>query len=254
METSIEFENNLVKTSINDALAIFEFKKDAFSMITDVDEGYKLLDWLNVVKMDNSIKGVLIHGNPKLFCEAPYEIFLSKIRHDDLCYSSLRKIKSMNFDLRKKQITILNNFTRNILKFPKMIIAFFSGCVVTPFIGSVLATDFKLATNQASFSFAHKKYGLHPTGALPFFLTQSLGISKAKNLLFTKDQLNSEELLSLGLIDIIISPKDPKEIIEYSRRIVEDKSESFTSTKQLTNKILYEDYEKFMELESQMYF
>ncbi len=83
-----------------------------------------------------------------------------------------------------RQYKVCSNFTRNILEFPKMIISFTDGCVVTPFIGSLLATDVRLATKNTTFSFLHKKYGLHPTGALPFFLIAYFGFFLKKKKIY----------------------------------------------------------------------
>lgn len=250
--SKIKIETDFIRTDIVDSLAILEVKKDAFSIMTEIAEGFIIIDWYNHVKETNSIKGVLIYGDSNLFCDAPYKKFLSNIASEDIEHYDTLNLESVNNDLRKKQINMLNNFTRNILDFPKMIITFVNGCVVTPFIGLTLATDIRLATKDAGFSFLHKKFGLHPTGALPFFLTANLGIAKAKNLLYTKDKISAEELLSLGLVDEIINHKNIDEIIEHAKNLVEHNSATFKTTKELANKVIRDQYENFMELEGQM--
>lgn len=251
-DSKLKIETDVIRTHVSDSLAILEVKKDAFSMMTEIREGFTILNWYKDIKNNNSIKGVLLFGKSNLLSETPYKRFLSNISEKGLEELELQNLDSLNTTERKKQINMLNNFTRNILEFPKMIISFLDGCVVTPFIGSILATDMKLATKQTTFSFLHKKFGLHPTGALPFFLTACIGFTRAKNLLYTKDELNAEELLSLGLIDEIISPKNIDEVIEYAKTVVEKNSETFKTTKELANKIFYDQYQSFMELESQM--
>ena len=251
-ENSIEFENEIFRTHRSGSLAVLEIKDDAFAMMTHVNYGFKLLNWFDLVKTDNLIKGILLFGNPNLFCKAPYEKFLALISNEDIGTSHPPKLKSINVSIRKKQINMLNNYTSSFLKFPKMIITFSTGCIVTPFIGTFLASDIKLAAKQTSFSFLHKKYGLHPTGALPFFFNSYLGLSKTKNILYTKDVLESEELLALGLIDEIINPVSIDVVIEHSKNIVENNPGAFTSTKQLINNNLYDRYVKYMELEEQL--
>lgn len=251
-DSKLKIETDVIRTDIIDSLAILEVKEDAFSMMTEIGEGFTIINWYDLIKKDDSIKGVLLYGKTNLFCEAPYKKFLSSISGENIESLESLNLESVNFDTRKKQINMLNNFTRNILEFPKMIISFIDGCVVTPFIGTILATDVRLATNQTTFSFLHKKYGLHPTGALPFFLIANLGLAKAKNILYTKDKLNSDELLSLGLVDEIISPSNIFEVIDYAKSLVEKNSVTFRTTKELSNKIFNEQYESFMELEEHM--
>ena len=250
--SKLKIETDVIRTDIIDSLAILEVKEYAFSMMTEIKEGFTIINWYNLIKNNNSIKGVLLYGKSDLFCETPYKKFLSNISGKNIESLELANLESVNLDIRKKQINMLNNLTRNILEFPKMIISFLDGCVVTPFIGSILATDVRLATNQTTFSFLHKKYGLHPTGALPFFLIANLGLAKAKNLLYTKDKLNSDELLSLGLVDEVISPSNIEEVIDYAKSLIEKNSTTFKTTKKLSNKIFNDQYESFMEIEEQM--
>lgn len=250
--SKIKIETDIIRTDIVDSLAILEVKKDAFSLMTEITEGFTIIDWYNHVKENNSIKGVLLYGDSNLLCDAPYKKFISNIAGEDIEHYDSLDLESIDNNIRKKQINMLNNFTRSVLDFPKMIISFVNGCVVTPFIGLTLAADIRLATKDASFSFLHKKFGLHPTGALPFFLTANLGIAKAKNLLYTKDKITAEELLSLGLVDEIINLKNIDEVIVHAKKLVEQNSATFKTTKELANKVIRDQYENFMELEGQM--
>jgi len=250
--TPIEFENESIKTYLNGSLAVLEVKKDAFSLLTELPEGFRILKWIDIIKNEESIKGILMLGESNLYCEEPYKKFLSLISGEDLKDQLPHTLKHIDKDIRTKQINMLNNFTVSFLEFPKLVISYLSGCIVTPFIGLALASDIKIGTNQTSFSFLHKKYGLHPTGALPFFLYTNLGQSRAKNLMYTKSELSSEELLSLGLLDEIITNQNTNEVIEYSKNIVENNYNTIITTKKLINKTFLDHYKEFMELEQQM--
>jgi 2-(1,2-epoxy-1,2-dihydrophenyl)acetyl-CoA isomerase len=52
------------------------------------------------------------------------------------------------------------------------------------------------------------KYGLHPSGALPFFLPRYLGYSKAKEILFKCEKITAQEAFDLGLINMIFPVVD----------------------------------------------
>ena len=82
------------------------------------------------------------------------------------------------------------------------------GNIVTPFFGSSLSMDFRYASEDMSFSLAHLKYGLHPSGALPFFLSRYLNHSKAIEILFKCEKLTAKEALDLGLISAILPTED----------------------------------------------
>jgi len=78
--------------------------------------------------------------------------------------------------------------------------------IVTPFMGVTLVADMRLASPNGVFSLAHRKYGLHPSGAIPFFLTHYLGHSKAMEIQLS-DYVTAEEAFRLGLFNQIL-PSD----------------------------------------------
>ena len=60
------------------------------------------------------------------------------------------------------------------------------GEVVTPFFGASLSFDFRFASRDMCFSLAHSQYGLHASGALPFFLPRFLQYSQAIEIILEK--------------------------------------------------------------------
>ncbi|MBI9070899.1 MAG: enoyl-CoA hydratase/isomerase family protein [Melioribacteraceae bacterium] len=251
--SNLEFEDESFKTYLKDSLGILEVKEDAYSSLTQINEGFKVIDWFEELKRKSSVLGILVLSDPKFNCKILYEKFLSLISGENLVESEPHKIQTLNTELRSKQINMLHNLTLNTLEFPKLVISFINGCVVTPFIGTTLASDIKIATKDTIFSFAHKKYGLHPTGAIPFFLYESLGYSRTKKLLYTKNEITANELLELGLIDKVIEEYNFDEIFEYANKMVQENS-NIATTKELINKSLLDQYKEFMELEEHMVF
>ncbi len=110
-----------------------------------------------------------------------------------------------------------------------------SGDIVTPFFGVALATDIRYATPDMFFSMAHIKYGLHPSGGLPYFLVHELGYNKAMELLL-RDKISAQEALSLGLINKIIDEKEPLPfVINEIKKLINIRSCTLRRTKQLTS-------------------
>ena len=96
--------------------------------------------------------------------------------------------------------------------YKKLIIDGLQGVVVTPFFGESLSADIRLASDDLCFSLAHKKFGLHPTGGLIFFLPRFVGQGKANEILLTTDVIDAKSALELGLVSHIF----PNEDFEYS--------------------------------------
>jgi enoyl-CoA hydratase/carnithine racemase len=122
-----------------------------------------------------------------------------------------------------------------LASYKKLCFTLLSGDIVTPFFGGSFAIDIRYATPDMVFSLAHKKYGLHPCGGLPFFLVNQVGYNKAMELMFS-DKIDAKEALKLGLINKIIEKNNPVEIaLEEISTILKNQSCTIRRTKQLAS-------------------
>src|SRR3954471_21050684 len=71
-----------------------------------------------------------------------------------------------------------------------------------------LCCDFIVASEAASFVMSFVLRGLVPDGGGMYFLPRRIGMSKAKELIFTGRRLGADEMLSLGIADRLAAPED----------------------------------------------
>jgi len=98
---------------------------------------------------------------------------------------------------------------------------------------------------------AFKKVGLVPDGGAIFFLTQHLGIARAKDLVFTARAVPAGEALELGLV-VRVVPDGKLE--SEARALAAEMSESATYALALAKKMFHSMYvptlEQLMEMET----
>ena len=70
-----------------------------------------------------------------------------------------------------------------------------------------LACDLVIASETANFSMAFKKVGVVPDGGTIYFLTQYLGIGRAKELVYTARPISATEACAMGLV-VRVVPDD----------------------------------------------
>ena len=214
-------------------IAIILFKNDVFSLLSNRDDSDLLFETLNDLKIDTKIKALLIINEPDCFGEKNYDRFLSKIMLSETT-SDISEIT--NFSDKKsrfREINTLNRFVEYIANYNKLCFTVLSGCIVTPFFGLALATDIRYATPETFFSLAHNKYGIHPSGGLPYFLVHELGYNKAIELMFCEN-ISSKKALELSLINKIVPNEDYLEsVINDIEKITKFPISSLTSTKKL---------------------
>jgi enoyl-CoA hydratase/carnithine racemase len=69
-----------------------------------------------------------------------------------------------------------------------------------------LACDFIVASTAATFAWAYVHRGLIPDGGGLYLLPRRVGLSRAKELIFSGRKVDAEEALRLGIVDRLSSP------------------------------------------------
>lgn len=243
--------NDFYEISIQDELSILEIKDKVFDLITDIHLSGKLIDFLNGIDHNPDIKGLILYNDPLSLNEEQYEKFITRVlgltENGKAAQSPSFKEKNARF----REINVLSTLIRSLAKLQTLVFAGLNGTVVTPFIGSAMVADFRYASDDAVLSMIHNKYGLHPSGGLPFFLSNMLNHSKAMEVQMC-DRLNAKEALELGLVSKILSKEDFKEnLINEARKYTKLNYCTIRDTKRLTN-FNRQELNKYFEFEASL--
>lgn len=84
---------------------------------------------------------------------------------------------------------------------PKPVIAAVNGAASGLGADTALACDFIIASEHAHFSWSYIHRGIIPDGGGMYFLPRRVGLSKAKELIFTGRRVEADEALELGIVD-----------------------------------------------------
>ncbi len=95
----------------------------------------------------------------------------------------------------------MNNAIANL---EKPVVAAVRGVAAGIGFSMAMACDLILASDNAKFSQIFKKIGLVPDGGAVYFLTQRIGIARAKELVYTARMLPAQEAAEWGLINRVV--------------------------------------------------
>jgi enoyl-CoA hydratase/carnithine racemase len=84
---------------------------------------------------------------------------------------------------------------------PKPTIAAVNGAAAGLGADTALACDFIIASQWASFTWSYLHRGLIPDGGGMYFLPRRVGLSKAKELIFSGRRVDADEAVALGIVD-----------------------------------------------------
>jgi hypothetical protein len=168
MKTIISTE--FFEISRKDVIAIVRIKKNVFDFISDIELSSELLDFIKSIKGNTEIKALLFYNDPDCVNEEQYDNFIKRIKcktNEGIQLTPNIKEK----DVRFREINILNRFVVALANLHIIVVLGIQGSIVTPFVGLTLVADFIYAPSGTKFIMAHNKYGLHPSGGLPFSLS-----------------------------------------------------------------------------------
>ena len=228
-------DNLYFEASVVENLAIISFKAQAFELITSIDDSQVMMDFIRDVEYNHEVKGLLLLNEPECLGEAAYDTFIHSILKEDDITDNRDVPTFIQKNKRFRQINILNRFIGFLAGYKKLVFVGISSTIVTPFMGATLVADVRLASPKGAFSLAHRKYGLHPSGAIPFLLTHYLGHSKAVEIQLS-DKVTADEAFRLGLVNQIL-PHDrfTGNCIRYIQRYFANYRSTLNSTKRLNN-------------------
>jgi 2-(1,2-epoxy-1,2-dihydrophenyl)acetyl-CoA isomerase len=190
---------------------------------------------LGAIAADESIRAVILTGAGRAFCSGGDVTGMAK---SDIVSGRARSQR------RHRAVLALYNLE-------KPVIAAVRGAVYGIGNALALACDLVIASDTTKFSMAFKKVGVVPDGGAIFFLTQNLGLARAKDLVYTARVVPAAEALELGLVARVVP--DAKLEAE-ARALAVEMAESATYALALAKKMFHSMYvptlEQLLELET----
>ncbi len=231
-----DFSDDDMSVDIEDAVVIFKLKSDVFNLMTDLDKAQHYIELMSVIEKTPEIKVILSMFDPDALGESAYAQYISSLCGENIELNDLDGNWQFKQKLpRMRQMYFQQDTIKQRIRSKKIIIDCLQGAVVTPFFGETLAADFRFVTENMQFSLSHRKYGLHPSGGLSFFLPRYVGESKAIDLLLNTDIITAKEAKALGLVNRVMSSENfASECILMAKQMSQTSLPVIQSTKCLT--------------------
>jgi enoyl-CoA hydratase len=132
----------------------------------------------------------------------------------------------------------------HIESLPVPVLAAVKGVTIGAGLGLALAADIRIASSDAVFSFPEAQFGVPPIFGSSQRLSKTVGIGRAKELLFTGRTVDADEALRMGLVNKVVPPDQlDADAQRFALRIGGNSLSSLRSVKMLMNFGLNEGYE-----------
>jgi methylglutaconyl-CoA hydratase len=130
--------------------------------------------------------------------------------------SSSPKVFSAGADLKERRgmtqqeaaafVTMLRNTMQRVAALPQPIIAAIEGVAVGGGLELALAADLRIASSTATLGFPETSLAIIPGAGGTQRLPRLIGVSKAKELIWTGRRVNGDEAYNMGLVDRVVEP------------------------------------------------
>ena len=134
----------------------------------------------------------------------------------------------------------------------KPTISLFTAPAVGGGMALVLATDFRVVTQQAVLIPAFVQVGLAPDSGVSFFLSRMIGYAKALQVLFTGQRISAEEMVHLGLAETVWNTEEQAvdACQSLASRLAAGPTRAFAAIRQLLDDAAGHSLEETMALET----
>jgi len=201
---------------------------------------HELTDFFAKLRDEKSVRVVVITGAGRAFCSGgDVRDIIGALQGRDA--EGLLEFTRLTCDL-----------IRNMRSLPKPIIASLNGTTAGAGACIALASDIRIAADEAKIAFIFVKVGLAGTDmGATYLLPRVVGFAKATELLMTGDFVEANEAERIGLYNRAV-PRDELEPAtrEFAARLANGPALGIAKTKEMLNRELHMSFESALEAEA----
>lgn len=250
---SFEYKSDALESYVDSEVGVLHFKNKVFELSVDFSLQSILFERIKIASESDDIKVLLMMSSHSAVGEERSYRFLKNIvdARDGIENSGFHSDIDPLTALSRVDST-LNQFILTMLQYNKFVVAAIRGSVVSEFLGTILAADHRIVSEDTVFSFPHIRWGLPPRGAIGYLLPRYIGFAAAKRILLQGKPIDASRAEKLNLVDSIV-PADSFEerCIDVAKKFTTLPANIVAKTKTLLagNIKALQDY---LKLESEM--
>jgi 2-(1,2-epoxy-1,2-dihydrophenyl)acetyl-CoA isomerase len=195
---------------------------------------HELADCFEQLGADDAVRAVVLTGSGRAFCAGGD---VSSMGNYDVVSGRKRS--------RGHHRTIIN-----LHNLEKPVIAAVRGPAAGIGASLALASDLIIASDTAYLLMAFKNVGIPPDGGTVFFLTQYVGVARAKELVYTARKLPAQEAREMGIVmKVVPDDKLESEAQALARELASSATYSLTLAKKMFQSMYTPTLEQLLEME-----
>lgn len=182
-----------------------------------------LQSFFREAKYDNTVRALVINGAGRAFCAG----------------GDVKTMGSNDVSAIYQHLGALNELILQMSELEKPIVAAVHGYAAGAGMCLALACDQILAADDSQFALSFAKVGLISDGGGLFFLPRTIGLLRAKELLFTAEPIDAQKAQSWGLVNRVYPRERLKEkAVQYAEKLAAGPTLAYGFMKKIANQSL----------------
>lgn len=199
----------------------------------------ELLSVFHQLRQDEDTSVCIVTGAGRSFCSGAD--LKETAWHGESVEQSRQRIDSHHQEL-----------ARTILAIPVPVIAAINGYALGGGAEIALACDIRIAADDALIGFPEAAVGRSITGGASLLLTRTVGLSRAKRLLFTSENIDAVAAQTIGLVDEVVAASTLLEAAtKLAERINATSTHSVRLLKRLVDDVALDGLESALQRETE---
>ena len=184
---------------------------------------------------DPGVRAVLLQASGKAFCAS----------------GDVSKMGNFTASSGRELLKLAHRMVRNLANIEKPVVAATRGAVAGIGWSMALACDAVIASDTARFTQVFRHVGLVPDGGAIYFLTQHLGLLRAKELVYSGRRIDAQEALSLGLVNRVVADDELDQVaLDYARELAKGPTFALGVAKKMFKMMYQPDLETLLDAEA----
>ena len=184
---------------------------------------------------DPAVRAVLLQATGKAFCAS----------------GDVSKMGDFTADSGRALLKLAHRMVRNLANIEKPVVASVRGAVAGIGWSMALACDAVIAAETARFTQVFRHVGLVPDGGAVYFLTQHLGVQRAKELVYSGRRIDAGEACALGLVNRVVPDEELDAVaFDYARELAKGPTFAFAVAKKMFKLMYQPSLEAFLDAEA----
>lgn len=224
-----------VTYELRDAVAIITLDRPEKMNALTVEMREALGTFFETAARDPQVRAVLLTANGKAFCAS----------------GDVSKMGEFTPASGKQLLARAHRMIRNLANIEKPVVAGVRGAVAGIGWSMALACDAVIASETAKFTQVFRHVGVAPDGGAVYFLTQHLGVQRAKELVYSGRRVDAQEAHGMGLVNKVVADDAlDTAAFDYARELANGPTFALGVAKKMFKLMYQPDLETLLDAEA----